>query len=339
MSIVTDRQFRQALSAAAAERSSKVEDIVSKSVALYNVIKEKGNNRPFSGPEIRQTIQFNLQQAQWASGYDFLKNPPVELLNDAMWTPKSVYVPMSLTGQEIRANRGRNQAHDLMRTYFENLDRSMVEAMDAAMHGDGTADGGKAMIGLAGAVPIVTNTGVYGNIDRGAVTAWRTSTFDAHTAFPSIGTQVTSTTIRPMLNYILSRRSRGTRYADLLVMSEEHYFAYDAATVAIQRIAKEGRLAGLGFSALEYIGGGKKAEIVLASGLNTNMPSNTTYGIETASLGLRYREDFNFTPLFDGDGQKPINQDAIAQFLGWEGEMVLTNPLFTWRFYDSNPAA
>ena len=72
-------------------------------------------------------------------------------------------------------------------------------------------------------------------------------------------------------------------------MSEEHYFAYDAANVAIQRITKEGELGALGFTSVEYIGGGRKAEIVLASGLNSAMPSNTTYGLNTDSLALCYR--------------------------------------------------
>lgn len=339
MPIVTDRQYRQILSTALAERSSGIEDLVSDSVPLYNVIKEKGRIRAFTGPEIRQTLQFNKQEAQWMRGYDYLANPPIELWNDAVWTPKTVFVPMSLTGQEMRANQGASQIHDIVEGYLEAAEMALVDAFDEALHSDGTADGGKQMIGLAGAVPIVNNTGVYGGIDRATVPLWRTSTFDAHTGFATIGTQVTSTTIRPMLNSIMSQRSRGTRYADLLVMSEQHYFAYDAATVAIQRIAKESRLASLGFSALEYIGGGKSAEIVLASGINTNMPSNTTYGIETRSLSIRNRESLNFATLFDGDGQKPINQDAIAQFIGWEGELTLTNPLFTWRFYDSVPAS
>lgn len=339
MPIVTDRQYRQILSTALAERSTGIEDLVSDSVPLYNVVKEKGRIRSFSGPEIRQTLQFNKQEAQWIRGYDFLANPPLELWNDAVWTPKTVFVPMSLTGQEMRANEGENQIFDIVDGYLEAAEMALVDAFDEALHSDGTADGGKQLIGLAGAVPIVNNTGTYGGIDRAAVPLWRTSTFDADTNFSTIGTQVNSTTIRAMLNSIMSQRSRGTRYADLLVMSEEHYFAYDAATVAIQRIAKEGRLASLGFSALEYIGGGKRAEIVLASGMNTNMPANTTYGIETRSLSIRNRESLNFATLFDGDGQKPINQDAVAQFIGWEGEMTLTNPLFTWRFYDSDPAS
>ena len=339
MAIVTDRQYRQILSTALAERSSGIEDLVSDSVVLYNVLKDKGRIRPFSGPEIRQTLQFNKQEAQWIRGYDFLANPPIELWNDAVWTPKTVFVPMSLTGQEMRANEGENQIFDIVDNYLEAAERALVDAFDEALHGDGTADGGKAIIGLAGAVPIIEANGVYGGIDRNTVTLWQTTTFDAQTDFSAIGTQVSSTTIRPMLSSIAAKRSRGTRYADLLIMSEEHYFAYDAATVAIQRIAKESRLGSLGFRGLEYVGGGKGAEIVLASGMNTNMPANTTYGIETRSMAIRNRASLNFANLFDGEGQKPINQDAIAQFIGWEGELVLSNPLFTWRLFDSNPAA
>lgn len=339
MSIVTDRQYRQILSTALAERSGGIEDLVSDSNPLYNVLKRKGLFRPFSGPEIRQTLQINKQEVQWARGYDILANPPIELWNDAVWTPKAVYVPISLTGQEMRANQGRNQIHDIVDGTLEAAESALVDAFDEALHSDGTADGGKQIIGLAGALPITVNSGTYGGISRADHAMWRTSTFDADTDFTTIGTQVNATTIRPMLSRIMSQRSRNTRAADLLVMSEEHYWAYDAATTAIQRISREGSLASLGFQSLEYIGGGKRAEIVLASGLNDNMPSNTTYGLETKSLRIRYREGFNFATLFDGEGQMPINQDAMAQFIGWEGELTMVNPLFNWRFYDSDPAS
>lgn len=339
MAIVTDRQYRQILSTALAERSSGIEDLVSDSNPLYNVMKRKGLMRPFSGPEIRQTLQINKQEVQWYRGYDMLSNPPIELWNDAVWTPSAVVVPISLTGQEIRANQGRNQIHDIVDGTLEAAESALVDAFDVALHSDGTGDGGKQIIGLAGALPIVTNTGIYGGINRADTTLWRTSTYDANSAFPTIGTQVNATTIRPMLSRIIAQRSRNTRGADLLIMSEDHYWAYDAATVAIQRITKEGSLGSLGFNSIEYVGGGRSAEIVLASSMNNNMPSNTTYGLETKSLRLRYREGFNFATLFDGDGQMPINQDAIAQFIGWEGALTMVNPLFNFRLYDSNPAA
>jgi hypothetical protein len=142
-----------------------------------------------------------------------------------------------------------------------------------------------------------------------------------------------------MLNVAMTKQSRGRDYADLLIMSPEHYAAYDAATVAIQRQQNETSLGKLGFSALEYIGGGKRAEIVLDGGIGSNMPPNTTFGINTDSLRMRYHPSRNFDKLFDEGGQMPIDKDAVAQFIGWMGELTMTNPLFNWRMYDSNPAA
>lgn len=331
MALTTNRQYRQVLSTALATRSPGIEDLVSNSNPLYNTLKRKGRFRSFDGPEIRQSLQIDKAQAQWYKGYDILANPPIELINDAVWTPKAVVVPISLTGQELRANRGATQVHDILETYMEAAEMALVDAFDEALHSDGTGDGGKQLSGLGAAIPIVTNTGIYGGINRADHALWRTTTYSAATSFPTIGTVVDSTTIRPMLNRIMMERSRNNRAADLLVMSPEHYEAYDAMTVSIQRLVKETELGKAGFQAIEYIGGGRKAEIVLASGLNSSMPANTTYGIDTSAMLVRYREGFNFASLFDGDGAMPINQDAIAQFIGWEGELTLTNPLFSWR--------
>ena len=69
------------------------------------------------------------------------------------------------------------------------------------------------------------------------------------------------------------------------------------------------------------------------------MPANTTFGLNTDSFRLRYHPNRNFDKLFDGDGQMPIDKDAIAQFIGWMGELTMTNPLFNWRMYDSVPGS
>ena len=74
---------------------------------------------------------------------------------------------------------------------------------------------------------------------------------------------------------------------------------------------------------------------MLDGGIGSNMPANTTFGINTDSFRLRYHPNRNFDKLFDGDGQMPIDKDAIAQFIGWMGELTMTNPLFNWRMYDS----
>jgi hypothetical protein len=336
--INTNAAYQQILSMAIEQRSTGYQDLVSNNNALLAVMRRKGLWQTYSGPRIRQTLQIAKNIAQWYSGYDQLLNPALDLFNDAFFDPKQVVVPVVLSMQEILNNEGENQLLDVYDSYIEAAEKALEDAMDAALYGDGSANGGKQLTGLATAIPIVNTSGTYGGIDRASATIWRTATYDAQTANATIGTQVTGTTVRQWLNYIMIRQSRGRDWADLLIMSPEHYSAYDAATVAIQRQTNDTSLGKLGFTSLEYIGGGKRAEIVLDGGIGSNIPANTTFGINTDTMRLRYNANRNFDKLFEGDGQMPIDKDAIAQFIGWMGELTMTNPLFNWRFYDSNPA-
>jgi hypothetical protein len=330
--------YQQILSMTLEDRSSSYQDLVSNNNALLAVMRRKGLWQTYSGPRIRQTLQIAKNVPQWYSGYDQLLNPAIDLFNDAYFDPKMVVVPVILSMQEILNNEGESQLMDVYDSYIEAAERALEDAMDAGIYSDGTANGGKQITGLATAIPIITNTGLYGGIDRVNV-IWQTKTYDAQSMAAALGTQVSATTIRPFLNVVMTKQSRGKDYADLLIMSPEHYAAYDAATVAIQRQTNETSMGKLGFSSVEYIGGGKRAEIVLDGGIGSNMPANTTFGINTDTLRIRYHPNRNFDNLFDGEGQMPIDKDAIAQFIGWMGELTQVNPMFNWRFYDSNPAA
>src|SRR5678815_3519137 len=269
--ITSDVHYQQVLSMALEDRSSSYEDLVSNNNALLAVMRRKGLWRTYSGPRIRQTLQVSKADAQWYSGYDQLLNPAIDIFNDAFFSPKMVVVPIILSMQEILNNEGDAQIMDTLESYMDAAERSLEDTMDVAMYSDGTANGGKQLTGLATAVPIVVNSGVYGGIDRGTATIWRTTIWDVQSMATAIGTQVNATTIRPFLNFVMTKQSRGRQYADLLMMSSEHYAAYDAATIAIQRQTNDSGLGKLGFSTLEYIGGGKRAEIVLDGGIGTNM--------------------------------------------------------------------
>ena len=336
--VTSNSAYQQILSMALEDRSSGYQDLVSNNNALLAVMKRKGLWQTYSGPKIRQTLQIGKQVAQWYSGYDQLLNPAIDLFNDAYFDPKMVVVPVILSMQEILNNEGQAQLMDVFASYITAAEKALEDAMDAGIYSDGTANGGKQITGLATAIPIVNTSGVYGGIDRATATIWQTKVFDANSVLSGT-TQVTSTSIRPLLNYVMTKQSRGRDYADLLLMSPEHYAAYDAATVAIQRQQNETSLGKIGFSALEYIGGGKRAEIVLDGGIGSNMPANTTFGINTDTLRMRYHPNRNFDKLFEGDGMTPIDKDAVAQFIGFMGELTMTNPMFNWRLYDSNPAA
>jgi len=141
------------------DRSSSYEDLVSNNNALLAVMRRKGLWQTYSGPRIRQTLQIGKQVAQWYSGYDQLLNPAIDLFNDAFFDPKMVVVPIVLSMQEILNNQGENQLEDVLDAYMEAAERALEDAMDAGLYGDGTANGGKQITGLATAVPIVPTTG------------------------------------------------------------------------------------------------------------------------------------------------------------------------------------
>lgn len=334
--------YQQVLSMALEDRSNGYQDLVSNVIPLLGLMKSKGLIKDYSGPRIRETLQIGKPTGQWYSGYDFLDNPPVELINDAYWTPKMLAVPISLTNEEILNNAGEAQIEDVVTTYMDIAETTLMETIETALYSDGTANNGKQLTGLGAAVPIVTNTGTYGGIDRATYALWRTTSYDANSAFSGI-TQVNSTTIRPILTQIYLARSRGKQAADILLMSNEHYAAYDASLVAAQRITERsgtGTMNGIGFNNLAYIGAGREVSVVMGGGIGSAIPANTTFGLNSDSLRLRVNPLRRMgSKLFAGDGQMPINQDAIAQFMGFMGELTMVNPLFNWRLYDSNPAA
>ncbi|MDN7356329.1 phage major capsid protein [Acetobacter senegalensis] len=337
MAIVSNVRLRQVLTTAMEDRSRAIQDLVFNSNPVLRILRENDRFKEYEGADIRVPLMIDKMDGQWFTGYDKLSNTPKELINSAVFTPKNVAVGFSLTGTELLANEGRGKIIDLLDTYMENAESSMQNVMEEAIHGDGTGAGGREMIGFGGAIPIVPNVGVYGGIDRSQVAMWRTSYYTATTDFPDIGTTFDVTTCIPMLQTIIANRSKGNRYADLIICDTKSYLTYNRALTAIQRIT-DARSATSGFDALSISTPAGVVKLLCANGVGTVMPENTVYGIDSQALEIRYHPSRNMVPLFDGDGARPINQDAIVQYLVWNGEMVLNNPRYTWRF-NTTPAA
>jgi hypothetical protein len=336
MALSSTEKNQEIFSLALEDRSSGYQDLVSNSNVLLSTLKDKGKWVPYSGPAIRETLLYTKTgSAVWYNGYDNLNPIPAELFNDAEYRPKMCAVSVVLSNEEILNNMGTNQLYDVMEAHIDAGERELVDEVDISLHGNGTRFGGKELGGLQLAVPTVVNSGSYGGIPRSNA-VWQTYSFDVQTGNTAIGTQVTKDTIRPFLNYILTKRSRNKSAADLLLMSPEHYGAYDAATTPIQRV-EGSRLGKLGFQSLMYVGAGRTVEIVQDGGIGSNMPANTTYGLDTDNLRMRYHPERNFNKI--GKAMMPINQDASINYIGFMGELTMTNPLFQWKMSDSNPAA
>jgi hypothetical protein len=299
-------------------------------------MKSKDQFKPFSGPTIRERLLYNESGTYTRySGYQYLNPSPAELFNDAEFTAKLAAVSVTLSGEDILKNSGRNQLKNIMEEHISAAETELTDRFVEDLHSAGTAT--NQIGGLQLVIPTTTNTGTYGGISRVDNAIWRTTTYDANsiTVAGTAITGVTSTTIKPLFDQIMIERSRGQKGPNLIACSAEHYITYSAATTAIQRINDENGLGKLGFTSLKYYGGGKSVDVVLEGGIGSAMPSNVSYFIDTSALKFRYHPDRNFVKF--GGKQMPINQDAVVQHIGFFGNLTMSNPLHMAKLYDSAP--
>lgn len=334
MAVSTDK-LSQAFSLALEVRSQETSDLVTNSNILLKTLKGKGAFKSYDGgPTIRYRQNYaQTASVKWYDGYDFLNPTPGDYFQDAEFTPKMLAVSATLSMEEILQNSGRNQLMDVFDAVIKVAQGEMRDEFDRALHGTGTGNGGKEIVGLQGAIPTANTTGTYGSISR-SNTWWRTNLVDVHT-YVAGTTQFNSTSARMLYETVIIDTSRGRDGPDLLLADKTHFQAFSAGISGIQRITEdEGGDSTWGFMSLNFAGAGRKLKVVLDGGIGTNMPAGVTYFIDTNGMEVRYHAQRNFTAF--GGKQTPINQDAVVQHLGWMGELCMHKPLHQTKLYDSN---
>lgn len=330
MPINSNERLQEAFSLALEDRSRGYADLVSNANAILAAIKGKGGFKTFSGPTIRERLLYAESGTYTRySGYSTLNPAPAELFNDAEFTPKLAAVSVTLSGEEILKNSGSNQLLDVMEEHISAAEMELQDRFVEDLHSDGTLP--NQIGGLKLAVPTVANTGVYGGIDRATVPQWRTGSFDATTDF---GAATSASNIHDQYTRILIAHSRGKKGPNLIAADATHYRHFQAALTAIQRVTKEGKSSTLGFASLAFAGAGYELDVVLEGGIGSAMPANTSYFLKVGEDGLRYRyhADRNFVAF--GGKQRPVNQDALVQHIGFFGNLTLANPLHQAKLSD-----
>lgn len=323
MSIVSDSRLQEAFSLALEDRSRGYADLVSNSNAILAMMKKNGGWKTFSGPSIRERLLYNETGSYVRySGYDFLNPVPAELFNDAEYTPKLAAVSVVLSGEQILQNAGSAQLLDVMEEHISAAERELTDRFVEDLHSDGTAT--NQIGGLQAAVP-TTVTNVYGGIDRNTVTAWRTGSYSGTSTYSAA---TSATNIQDQYTKTLIKHTRGKQGPNLIAADAVHYAFFQAALVAIQRVTKEGEMATLGFPSIAFAGAGYNLDVVLEGGIGSAMPASTSYFLRLGNDGIRFRyhADRNFVAF--GGKQRPVNQDAVIQHVGFYGNLTLANPLF-----------
>lgn len=322
MALTSTEKLTEVFSLALEQRSAGYADLVSNSNAILAMMKEKGGWKSFSGPTIRERLLYNESGTYTRySGYDFLTPIPVELINDAEYTPKLAAVSVILSSEEILRNSGSNQLEDVMTVHIEAAENELTDRFVEDLHSAGSLT--NQIGGLQAAVPTtVTNT--YGGIDRNANAIWRTGSYNGNTDYSAA---TAAANIHDQYTRTLISHTRGKNGPNLIAADSVHYRFFQQALVAIQRATKEGKSASLGFPSIAFSGAGYELDVVLEGGIGSAMPANTSYFLKVGADGLcfRFHPDRNFVAF--GGKQRPINQDAIVQHIGFFGNLTLANPL------------
>ena len=172
--VTTNAAYQQILSMTLEERSSGYEDLVSNNNALLAVMKRKGLWQTYHGPRIRQTFK---SQRTLRSGIAALIScstlQSISSTTPSLNQSRSSYLSFSRCR---RSSTMRAKINSWMCTTAILKLPSAPLRTQWTLHFTGTAalTVASSLLALATAIPIVTNTGVYGGIDRATYAIWRT---------------------------------------------------------------------------------------------------------------------------------------------------------------------
>lgn len=301
------------------KRSKKIQDNVTKNNAFLTWVKNRGNIREISGGSvIYEELSFAENgNAGWYSGYDLLPVAAQDVLSAAQFDIKQAAVPVVISGLDQLKNDGPEQMIDLMESRMGVAEATMTNLIAAGLYGDGTAAGGKAIVGLDLAIPITPTSGTYGGIDRSTWNFWRPKS----TTIASL----TTSTVQPAMNAMWSSLVRGMDRPDLILMDSAWWNVYVGSLQSQQRFT-DPKKASLGFPTVQFM----DADCVLDGGIGGFATLRTCYFINTKFMFYRPHRRRNMVPL-SPNRRYSVNQDAEVQILGWAGNCTSNGSQYQGR--------
>jgi hypothetical protein len=301
-------------------RSGSIADNVTKNNALLSRLKQRGNIKTFSGGNIiLEELSFaENNNAGYYSGYETLPVAAQDVISAAQYDIKQAACPVTISGLEQLQNAGKEQIIDLLEARMTVAESTMANLIASGIYSDGSGSSMKQITGLKAAVPI-TNTNLYGGIDRSSWAFWKNKSIDAST---TNGGPTTAANIQNVMNLMWASLVRGSDRPDLVVMDNAYWGFFVASLQNIQRFSSADE-AKLGFVSMKYM----DADVVLDGGIGGGMDPSTMYFLNTKYLKYRPHAQRNMVPLSPGS-RYSVNQDAAVQILAWAGNLTCSGAQF-----------
>ena len=302
-------------------RTKSAQDNLTNNNALLLKLSERGNIKPITGGStILQEIYYNDPNTNFAnsySGYETINISPDSPISAAQFTLKHYADAVTISGPEILQNSGKEQMIDLLATRVEVAEARLRNKIDYDLHGDGTGNAGKALVGLQAMISTTPTTGTYGGISRDTWAFWQNGADTLSSA--------TVSNIQAKMNTVALGRVRGTDHVDLIYAGSTAYSLYLGSLQAIQRITDD-KLGAAGFSSLKFFGGAGTSDVVLGGGIGGNQAAGRMDFINTKYVHFRPHKDRNFVAI--GGDRQAVNQDAVVRLMGWSGALTCSGAQF-----------
>lgn len=299
----------------------EIMDNVSKHNALYRMIAEGGKSRTEDGgTSIAIPLEYGSNATyQRYSGLDLLNIAQSDVLSAAEFQWRNIAIHVVASGNELRINNGASKIANLAKARIRNAIHTFANNFSADLYADGTLSN---QIGGLQALVSDAGTGTVGGIDSSAFPFWQSKVQSAAAPLQGGAGITPSGTAGVMESLMLPLYLECTRNNDMpdLIVASNDYFSYYEQGLSSQKLYTDSASAEAGFIALRY----KKAKVIFDG--NSGMPASHMYFLNTKYLEVVAHQDANLTVVGDeGDGLRPINQDASVIPILWMGNMTVSN--------------
>lgn len=313
--------FTELVSTTFRNHRKEVMDNVSKHNALYRMIAEGGRVRTEDGG---LSIAIPLEYAsngtyQRYSGLDLLNVAQSDVISGAEFQWRNIAIHVVASGNDLRINNGASKIASLAKSRIRNAINTFANNFSADMYADGTLAN---QIGGLQVLVSDTGLGTVGGIDSSAFSFWQSKVQSAAAPLQG-GAAITPSGVQGIMESLMLplylETTRNNDQVDLIVASNDYFTFYEMG-LSSQKLYMDDASAQAGFSALRY----KKAKVIFDG--NSGMPSSRMYFLNTKYLEVVAHQDANLTVVGDeGEGIRPMNQDASITPILWMGNMTLSN--------------
>lgn len=149
------------------------DNITGNQVALW-LLGQKGGIVSRRGKTIVEQLMIeDAASAAWFSGYDPLDMTVTEAATAAEYAWKQLAGTAQISGIEMFQNSGPGAMIDLWDALGQQLAITLRKRVNTAIPADGTANGGKQLIGWQTAIPFDPTNDTYGTLSSSSNTNWR----------------------------------------------------------------------------------------------------------------------------------------------------------------------